>query len=278
MLYRRCPRIHAVAALLAAGTLAAVAGPRQAASPIADPAPVAEFAAAVVAYEPGVGAASRFFHPEAALGAPSTHNPFGEETDPFNPPYGTNQIVSLGAGGRLILQFAAPILNHPHNPHGLDFTIFGNAGFIITNDFNLDTFEWVGVPATDGSLFGVNFGETRVSVSLNGRDYFLLNPALAPVVDGPLPSDGIGEPRRAIPPGTAPEQMAGATLADLREQYAGSAGGAGYDIGWAVDAGGRPVHLPAIRYVRVEVLSGRSEVDAVAAAARPAGPGAGRLR
>ena len=56
------------------------------------------------------------------------------------------------------LQFQTPILNHPNNLYGYDFTIFGNSGFIITNDFDLTTFNWIGIPATDGSLFAENEG------------------------------------------------------------------------------------------------------------------------
>src|ERR1051326_1410996 len=140
------------------------------------------FADAVVSYNPGIGFAPRFTNPLAALGEPSRVNPFGEETDPFDPPYGTNQVVSIGAGGHLVVQFHTPILNDPHNPYGLDFTIFGNSGFIITNDFDPVTFAWIGIPATDGSLFGESTGETRVSVSHDGKHFFELNPALAPAV------------------------------------------------------------------------------------------------
>src|SRR5690349_20989451 len=112
------------------------------------------FADAVVSYQPGTGFAPRFTNPRTALGEPSRINPFGETTDPFDPPYGTNQIVSIGAGGHLVVQFHEPIRNDPHNIQGLDFIVFGNAGFIITNDFDPSTFNWIGVPATDGSLFG----------------------------------------------------------------------------------------------------------------------------
>ena len=143
----------------------------------------------VVSYDPGVGYSPNFTHPAVVLGEPSTVNPYGEATDPFNPPYGTNQIVSIGAGGSLVIRLQKPILNHPRNIDGLDFTIFGNSGFIITNDFDLNTYEWVGTPATDGSLFAESTGETRVSVSFNGKHFYALNPALAPNVDGFPPTD-----------------------------------------------------------------------------------------
>src|SRR5713226_4520494 len=98
------------------------------------------FADEIISYDPGVGFASRFTNPDAALGEPSRINPYGDPTDPFDPPYGTNQIVSIGAGGSLVVEFQTPILNHPNNLYGFDFIIFGNAFFTVTN--------WIGTPAT----------------------------------------------------------------------------------------------------------------------------------
>ncbi len=222
-----------------------------------------EFATAVVSYVPGLGTSPRFQDPAAALGTPAQINPFGEAVDPFNPPYGTNQIVSIGEGGSLTLRFQKPLLNHPRNPHGFDFILFGNTGFIITNEFDLTTFDWVGTPATDGSTFGLNSGETRVSVSHDGRRFYTLNPALAPSADGPFPTDGAGDPFLPTLPGLATDDFAGATLEDIRTLYAGSAGGTPYDISWAVNAQGRRVFVPVVRFIRIDVISGKSEVDAV---------------
>ncbi len=40
----------------------------------------------------------------------------------------TNGSMSLGAfGGYVIFKFDGPVINHPDNPYGVDFTIFGNA-------------------------------------------------------------------------------------------------------------------------------------------------------
>jgi hypothetical protein len=226
------------------------------------------FSDEVVSYDPGAGFAARFTHPESALGEPSRANPFGEATDPFNPPYGTNQIVSVGAGGSLVIRFGTPVLNHPNNLHGLDFTIFGGAGFIITNEFDFTTFDWIGAPATDGSLFAQSTGETRVSVSRDGLNFFLLNPALAPAVDDFPPTDGGGSFHSPLLPGLIAGDFAGATLEDIRTLYNGSAGGAGYDISWAQDVAGNSVNLPTIQFIRIDVLSGRSEIDGIAAVAR----------
>jgi hypothetical protein len=221
-----------------------------------------------VSYEAGVGAATRFANAETALGQPSQFNPFSDPTDPFNPPYGTNQIVSVGAGGHLTLQFSRPILNHPLNRYGRDFIIFGNAGFIITNEFDLVLFDWIGTPATDGSLFGTATGEVIVSVSRNGRDFYVLDPSLAPSVDGFAPTDGLGDPGIPVSPGLSASDFAGATLEDLRTLYQGSAGGASYDLDWARDTAGRGVFLPEIRFVRIDVLDGHAEIDAITAVHR----------
>lgn len=223
---------------------------------------------AVVSYDPGSGAAGRFTHPEAAVGWPSLTNPFGESTDPFNPPYGTNQIVSIGAGGHLTLGFQIPILNHPNNVAEFDFTVFGNAGFIITNEFSLETFDWIGTPATDGSLFGSSPITAVVSVSRNGRDFFPLNPALTPRLDGFAPTDSAGDPRLPMPAGATSTDAAGATLDTLRALYAGSAGGASFDLDWALDLQGTPRFLPEIRFIRIDVLQGRLEVDAIVPVSR----------
>lgn len=232
---------------------------------------VTGFADSVVSYDPGTGYSATFTNPAAALGEPSVTNFYGEATDVFDPPYTPDAVVSLGAGGSLTVKFKTPVLNHPRNRFGIDFMIYGNSGFIITNDFDFDTFSWVGTPATDGSLFGPNEGETRVSVSMDGRKFYVLNPALAPTVDGLYPTDGSGDFHTPVDPTLTAQDFSGLTQAQIQALYYGSAGGTGYDISWAQDEAGRPVRLPAIRYIRIEVLSGKSEVDGFSAVFTPHG-------
>jgi len=224
------------------------------------------FAARVIDYHPGIGFAAGYTNTAAVLGEPSRVNPFNDATEPFNPPYGKQQILSIGEGGSLTIQFDKPVHNGPHKPFNLDFIIFGNAGFIITNDFDPVTFNWIGTPATDGSLFGNNSGVTRVSVSRNGTDFYPLDEKSSPTVDGLFPIDGAGDFRTPVPPGLTAGDFAGATLEDIRSLYQGSGGGTGYDINWAED--GKTSDLPWIRYVRVEVLSGKAEIDAFVAVER----------
>jgi hypothetical protein len=227
-----------------------------------------DFADAVVGYDPGVGYAVRYTNVDSVLGEPSRMNPFGDETDPFNPAYGTNQVLSIGAGGSVTVQFDTPILNHPHNTFGLDFIIFGNSGFIITNEFDFTTFQWIGTPATDGSLFGHNTGDTRVLVSRDGETFYELDRSRAPTVDVLFPTDGSSDFTRPVDPTLTQDDFAGLTLDQIRALYNGSAGGAAYDVSWARDADGNPVFLPNIRFIRVEVISGKSEVDGFGAVNR----------
>jgi len=233
----------------------------------------AQYAGSVVSYLPGTGFSPGFTNPVAALGESSRKTPgtFGGPVDPFDPPYLPSQLVSIGAGGSLTVRFSKPVLNHPRNRFGIDFIIFGNSGFIITNAFDPNTFDWIGTPATDGSLFGNNSGASRVSVSRDGVIFYELNPALAPTVDGLFPTDGSGDFHTPTDPSLTAADFAGLPLEGIRALYYGSAGGAGYDISWARDKEGTPVMLPEINFVRVEVLSGKAEVDGFAAVFTPPG-------
>ena len=225
------------------------------------------FADAVVGYDPGSlsGSAVSFTNATAALGEPSRVTPgsFGGPVDPFNPPYLDTQLVAVGPGGSVTVRFDSPILNNPSNPYGLDFMIYGNSGLVITNG------DFSGGGITDGSLFGNNTGSTRVSVSADNINYFALNPSRAPVVDGLYPTDGNGDFARAVNPALGNVDFSGKDLAEIRALYAGSGGGTGFDISWAQDSAGQDVNLSAISFIRVDVLSGKSEIDAFAVVPEP---------
>src|SRR6266404_3476460 len=235
----------------------------------------AQYADTVVSYVTGVGFSPGYTNPAWALGEPSriTTGTFGGPVDPFDPPYLASQLVSIGAGGSLTVKFSRPVLNHPRNRFGIDFIIFGNSGFIITNAFDPNTFDWIGTPATEGSLFGENAGASRVSVSRDGVVFYQLNSNLAPPVDNLVPTDGSGDFHLPADPSLTQIDFVGLTLEGIRALYYGSAGGAGYDISLAQDAEGQRVMLSEINYVRVEILSGKAEVDGFAAVFLPPGVG-----
>jgi len=215
----------------------------------------AQFATSVVAYDSGAGFAAGFTNASAALGAPAA----GASITPFAPPFSKTQIVSLGTNGSLTLQFNPPIIRNPSNPFGLDFQVFGNSFFGITNG------NFSGGGITSGALGGNNTGQTRVEISGDGTNWFVLNPALAPTVDSAFPTDGSGDPLVPVNPALTTNDFAGLGLPGIHTLYNGSAGGSGYQLAWAQDTNGNPVNVPIARFVRMSVLSGRSEVDAVSA-------------
>lgn len=219
----------------------------------------------VVSYDPGVLPSNllSFTNAQAALGMPSQVTPgaYGGPVDPFNPPYLNAQLVSIGQGGSLEVGFPYGISNSPSNAYGLDFIIYGNAGFMITNG------DFAGGGITDGKLFGqASAGSARVLVSPDHEKFYELRSALSPVVDGYFPTDGSGAFGAPVDPTLTGASFSGLGLAGIRAKYAGSAGGAGFDLAWAVDSQGMPVTLNAIHYLRIEVLNGHVDLDGFATA------------
>ena len=210
------------------------------------------FADRVVAYNPGTGFANGFTNSSSALGAPTT------SANPFSPPFRTNQIVSIGAGGALTLHMGNPVVHSPANPYGIDFQIFGNSFFVITNG------NYSGGGITDGSVFG-NGALTKVEASADGVTWYTLNPSQTPMIGALFPTDGAGDPQVPVNPGLTNSDFAGFGLGGIRSLYAGSAGGAGFSLAWAQDTNGNSVNLPIARFVRMEVLTGKAQVDAVSA-------------
>jgi hypothetical protein len=230
----------------------------------------AQFADSVHDYTEGNGVTSGYNDPTAALGAPSTQTVdpdpvFGGTfpVDPFDAPYLSDQIVGVGTGGSLTLQFNTPIQNNPNHPFGLDFIIFGHAGFI--EDFGIGT-------AVDGSLYTGGTSDVRVSVSADGTTFYTLNPALTPQVDGLFPTDGSGNPFLPVNPALTAADFAGQDLAGIRALYNGSAGGAGFSLAWAIDGNNQSVSLSSIDFVRLEVLNDGTPayIDAISVVPEPA--------
>jgi hypothetical protein len=228
----------------------------------------AQFAGSVVAYTEGNGVLPGFNDPTAALGAPSveTVDPIygNSPVNPFSAPYLSSQIVGLGTnGGSITLQFNTPILNNPNNPYGVDFIIFGHAGFI--EDFGTGT-------AVDGSLYTGGTSDVRVSVSADGLTWYTLNPALAPMVDGLYPTDGSGNPLLPVNPALSAADFAGLDLNGISALYDGSAGGAGFDLAWAIDGNGHSVSLSSVDYIRLDVLDDGTPayIDAISVVPEPA--------
>ena len=224
-----------------------------------------QVASSVISYTPGTGAGS-FTTPTSALGLPSTFtvHEFGGPVDQYDPPFLADQIVSVGAGGSLTLQLSSPVQNDPSHPYGMDFIIYGNAGFI--SDF------FTGI--TDGSLFGASTpGTTKVSVSADNVTYFQLSSSLAPNVDGLFPTDGSGAFGQPVNPAVTGANFNGKDLSGIRSLYAGSAGGTSFDLAWARNGSDQPVSLDSISYIRIDVSAGATvaaQIDGIVATPEPA--------
>ena len=219
------------------------------------------WADAVVYYDPGSNPAPGYTTPSTALGAPERYT--GEDVwpgvvSPFNPPWGLDEIVSLGAGGSLVLRFDTPVEDDPDNLHGIDLLVFGNAGFIDA--------AWP--EGIVGGLFG-NEGGT-IEVSADGTTWHEV-PTVA--VDGLFPTQGWldGGPYDAkqgtvpsdftqpVDPALTLDDLAGLDHEALRTLYHGAGGGAGIDLA--------PTGLVAIQWVRISNPGGADdtpEIDALA--------------
>ena len=218
----------------------------------ASPSARAQFASSVVSYNPGTGFAASFTNASAALGAPAS----GSSITPFAPPFSSSQIVSIGAGGSIALQFNTPIAINPSAPFGIDLNIFANEFFTRSTSNTVS-----------GSFF--HAASTTVQVSTDGSTWFTLNPALAPPVGALFPTDGTGNPLIAVNPALTLNDFIGQNLAGIRALYGGSAGGTGYSLAWAQDADGNSVALSSADFLRIEVASGVVDLDAIAAVPEP---------
>lgn len=203
-----------------------------------------DFASQLISYNAGTNPAAGYTNPSAALGEPTRFTGVGifpGAVTPFNPPWMTSEIVSLGASGSIVLRFDQPITNDAAHPYGLDLLIFGNAGYI---DLNYPQGQ------TSGALFGAGHG--RVEVSADGEDWRLLPAAEADAAFPTLGYADLADPYATTPgsvlsdfthPVNPAFNPAGLSYAQLLAGYAGSGGGTGIDIA----ASG----LTAISFIRI---------------------------
>src|SRR4029077_6165983 len=90
----------------------------------------ASFASQVVSYAPGSNAQAGYLDPNTALGSPGRttgSGPFDGDVTPFNAPYAATDIVSIGAGGSLVVRFDHEVSDDAGNPYGIDLLVFGNS-------------------------------------------------------------------------------------------------------------------------------------------------------
>lgn len=224
------------------------------------PALANDFATTVLSYVAGSNPANGFTNPLVALGPPERFTGEGIApgvVTPFHPCFGTNEIVSIGAGGQLTLGFDPPLRDDAMNPFGIDFIVFGNS-FFTDAAFPSGV---VGALATDGG---------RIQVTADGVTWITIENVLAdglcPTmgwVDAPPYSQTNGviatDPNTPVDPAWTAASLSGKTYDELVDIYDGSAGGAGVDLA--------SVGLTQAIAVRILVPTGfhpNVEIDAVA--------------
>lgn len=250
-----------------------------------------DFATRVANYAPGEGLASDFItgkpcnDASTALGRPTVDtsgdlfNMPESEKVPVVPVYGAfraSEVVSLGQGGSLVLEFDHRVENDSRNPFGLDLIIFGNARASVSWPSNG---YWQNRDPHGATIGNMGFAEHGVvRVSQDGRTWHTFEqgpfadsfaPTLGRVYDSVNPDKSVGvfnnwwgevtDPTLPLDPSLTAASFAGKSVADVAALYGQSAGGTGFDIG--------ALGLEWIRFVMIEnpVGSGMSpEIDAVA--------------
>jgi len=230
------------------------------------------WADAVVSYVPGANPEAAFTSDAAvALGPPQRVTGellgFPGSITMFASAFGTDEIISIGEGGELVVRFDEPIIDDPAHPFGADLLIFGNT-FFTTSDFEV------------GNITGDNREPATVEVSADNVNWFEVSmsaDALFPTqgfIDAPIfGTDDNFEPAGSIPtdflkpvnPAFTIDDFLGLTYAEALALYDGSGGGTGIDIG--------PTGLASVSYVRLSVPAGAghsAEIDALAAVPEPA--------
>jgi outer membrane protein assembly factor BamB len=226
----------------------------------------------VVAFESGTTPTPGYDDSQTVIGSPERFT--GEGVYPgvvsiFNPPWGTDEIVSIGEGGYLVVEFDEPILEDPDHPFGVDLIIFGNGGFVDE--------DWpngrIGSPP---AMFGTD--DMLVSISTDGEEFVELGlfaeglfPAQGYLDSGPYdgtPGMLLTDLTLPVDPALTLADFAGLTYAEALALYDGSGGGTPIDIA----ASG----LEEVRLVRIDVLDDgnpdtelNAEIDAFAAVPEP---------
>lgn len=233
---------------------------------------------------------SLYNDPASILGAPAT-NYFDSASAPITrvklnePVWGQNVsdgvsnklILTLNSGSFVIVGFDEPITNHPANPYGIDFLVFGNT-FYVASTFgdaaNLNTTTMFGMAFEEPVLVSVSPGFTG-QPGENPDDpatwpwYRYDN---GPFGDGIFPThayrwnrdeagwtDQLMDFTKPVNPAFESVFAAGGiSVADAIDLYTGSGGGAGFDL--------TPSGFDSVRYVKIEATEEFSsgEIDAIA--------------
>jgi len=234
------------------------------------------FASTLISYDAGSNPTVGYSDALTALGSPERFTGegiFPGGVTPFNPSWGTDELVSIGSGGHLTLGFDAEITNSASNAFGIDLIVFSNSGFIDTSWSDADpSNDGSGLVGPNPSIFGAG-GEATIQISSDGSSWHTasitaldLFPTLG-YSDFDLPTPGsIGliesNFTQAMDPSILLSDFADLSFVDLVSLYNGSGGGIGIDIA--------STGLDSASFVRFLNESGQAfEVDGVAVVPSP---------
>ncbi len=234
------------------------------------------FATSVISYDAGTNAAAGYTNASTALGSAERFTGegiFPGGVTPFNPAWGTDELVSIGSGGQLTLGFDTAITNSASNAYGIDFIVYSNAGFLDTSwtDADPDN-DGTGVVGSNPFIFGAG-GAATIQVSNDGTNWITATTTvldLFPTLgysDYSVPTPGsIGtietDFTQAMDPSLMLGDFANLSFEEIIALYNGSGGGIGIDIA--------STGLESASFVRFLNESGEAfEIDAVAVVPTP---------
>ncbi len=229
------------------------------------------FADAVVDYDAGANPIPGYTDPDAVMGSPTrfTGVQFGfpSVVSPFSPAFDPGEVVSVGFGGSLTLRMGQSIRDDAAHRFGLDFIVFGNAGFI---DVDFPNGSVGDVPAFFGRQAPVLVeasvdGDTWSQVATQVLDLWpTLGYRDAGAFDG-APGKVLTSFTTAMDPSLTLADVAGMSYADLVGAYGRSGGGIGFDLSSA-----GLVEANYLRFTHVGSADQTFQIDAVAAVPSPA--------
>ena len=121
---------------------------------------LAQHAIEVVSFDPGTTAAAGFNQLAAVLGPPAKTNganPFEGVVSPFNPPYKTGDILSIGETGHLTLRLSNYVVPQSGGP---EIGVFTNVGLLDSDYPNGKAGDVLG---PDDNTFGIDGALVEVS-------------------------------------------------------------------------------------------------------------------
>ena len=187
------------------------------------------FATEVVSYMPGTNAQFGYDDVNSVLGEPSLETPGWpsgyQDVTVFVSPWAADQILSVGAGGSLVVKFDHEVVDDPYNPYGLDLIIFGSALFA--------DMDW-----PNGIADGIMEEPGRIAVSQDGVTWYAIEGVFA---DSLFPTQAYKDTSTAqgadgnevsdfTKPVNPEIEWNGKSYSEIVALYDGSGGGTGVDI------------------------------------------------